>query len=273
MKKMYGNFLEGKGTIITGGASGFGKGVGLEFAKRGADVVLVDINGEKLENAAKEIQDLTKRKIIPVQCDVSKSDQVDSMVKQSFEELDNVYILFNNAGIGTHYGINIIKRKEEHWDQIINVNLKGQWLVSKAVAKKMRRQKFEPLAGKIIHTASAAGIVVNSALPVYSISKAGIIALTQVLAKTLAPKITVNAISPGYHATGIYNYDEKLILDMIKEGGVKTPLNRLGTVEDVVNLVLFLAAPASDFITGHNFHIDGGIVDAGVPAHFIKSDV
>ncbi|MHA1297572.1 MAG: SDR family NAD(P)-dependent oxidoreductase [Promethearchaeota archaeon] len=232
---MYGNFLEGKGTIITGGASGFGKGVGLEFAKRGADVVLVDINGEKLENAAKEIQDLTKRKIIPVQCDVSKSDQVDSMVKQAFDDLDNVYILFNNAG--------------------------------------MRRQKFEPLAGKIIHTASAAGIVVNSALPVYSISKAGIIALTQVLAKTLAPKITVNAISPGYHATEIYNYDEKLILDMIKEGGVKTPLNRLGTVEDVVNLVLFLAAPASNFITGHNFPIDGGIVDAGVPAHFIKSDV
>jgi NAD(P)-dependent dehydrogenase (short-subunit alcohol dehydrogenase family) len=266
-------FLEGKGAVITGAAGGFGKGVAEAFAESGANLVLVDLKKEMLEETCKSITQKTGRKVIPILCDVSKSVQVEAMAEQAFEELDNVYILFNNAGIGQQYGVNIIKKKEDIFDRTMEVNLKGQWLVSKEICRKMMRQKLEPLAGKVIHTASAAGVVVNPALPEYSISKAGVIALVQILAKTLAPKITVNCISPGYHLTPIYNNDEKLIRSMIKEGGIKTPVNRIGTIEDVVNLVLFLASPASNFITGHNFLIDGGISEVGVPAHFLKTEV
>ncbi|MHA1291513.1 MAG: SDR family NAD(P)-dependent oxidoreductase [Promethearchaeota archaeon] len=264
-------FLEGKGVLITGGASGFGKGVGLELAKRGAEVILVDINEEKLEEASKEIGQITNKKVIPLVCDVSKSDQVQTMAKQAFKELDNIYVLFNNAGIGVSYGRNILRVKEADWDKIMAVNLKGQWLVSQAICKKMKNQKFEPLAGKVIHTASIAGMVVDAALPAYSITKAGIIALMQLFAKTLAPKITVNSISPGYHLTGIYMNDEETMLFTMKDGNVKTPLDRIGTIKDVVDLCVFLASSQSNFITGHNFPCDGGIAEVGVPANYLKT--
>jgi NAD(P)-dependent dehydrogenase (short-subunit alcohol dehydrogenase family) len=264
-------FLEGKGALITGGASGFGKGVALALAERGADLVLVDINEELLEETSKLVEQKTGKKAVPIICDVSKSDQVQEMAKDAFKELENIYVLFNNAGIATHFGINIIRRKEEHYDKIMDVNLKGQWLVSKALCRKMKTQKFDPLAGKIIHTASIAGIVVDTAIPVYSISKVGIIALMQLLAKALAPKITVNSISPGMHLTPMY-INEQILRAHIDDGNVKTPLNRYGTVEDVVNLVVFLASPASNFITGHNFPIDGGIAEVGAPPNYMKTE-
>ncbi len=265
--------LKGKGTLITGGASGFGKALALELVKRQADVILVDIQDEKLEEATQMIKKQTSQQIIPIKCDVSNSQQVEEMAKQAFNELDNIYILFNNAGISPHYALNLFRTQEDEYDRIMNVNLKGEWLVAKNICKKMKRQKFEPISGKVICTSSIAGIRPNSALPIYSLSKAGVIALTKILAHDLAPKVTVNSISPGYHVTPIYNDDPDLIKDMIKEGGIKTPLNRLGTIDDVVNLMIFLASPLSNFITGHNFIIDGGIVDAGVPARFIKSDI
>lgn len=270
---MEGKFLEGKGVIITGGASGFGKGVAHAFAERGANLVLVDINKELLEETSKDIEKKTSRKVIPIICDVSKSDQVEAMAKQAFQELDNVFVLFNNAGVGYPYGADLLRTKEKDWDRIIDINLKGEWLVSKSVSKKMKKQTFEPIAGKVIHTASIAGMKVDNKTPVYSISKVGIIAMVQMLAQSLAPKITVNSISPGYHITGIYDNREDVIKMIMDDGHVKTPLNRLGTVEDVVNVLLFLASNLSDFITGHNFPIDGGITEIGVPANYIKSDV
>jgi 3-oxoacyl-[acyl-carrier protein] reductase len=264
MKK---NFLEGKGVLITGGASGFGRGVAIKFAKRGADLVLVDINEELLEETSKRIEQETNQKVIPIICDVSDSKQVKTMTEQAFNELDNVYVLFNNAGTASQAGSNIMKISEKAWDININVNLKGQWLIDKTVGRKMNRQKFEPLKGKIIHTSSIAGMVVDDTLSAYSISKAGIIALTQLIAKSLAPYITSNAIAPGYHVTGIYANNEDTVLQSMKMSDVKTPLNRVGTVKDVVNLMMFLASPKSDFITGHIFPIDGGIAEVGVPAH------
>ncbi len=266
-------FLDGKGALITGGASGFGRGVAYAFAERGADLVLVDINKDLLEETCKKIKEKTKRKVIPIVCDVSKSDQVDSMGKQAFQELDNIYVLFNNAGLGTQFGRNILRIKEDDWDKTMNVNLKGQWLVARALCRKMKSQKFEPLAGKVICTASIAGVDVDPFIPVYSITKIGIIGLMQLLAKTLAPKVTVNAISPGYHATGAYfNSVDDMIITM-KHGNVRTPLNRVGTVEDVINLVLFLASPSSNFITGHNFVVDGGIAEVGVPPFLTKDNI
>ena len=263
-------FLEGKGVLITGGASGFGRGVAYEFAKLGADLALVDINEDLLEETSKKIERDTKQKILPIVCDVSDSKQVKTMTEHAFSELDNVYILFNNAGTASQAGSNIMKISEKSWDININVNLKGEWLVDKTVGRKMNRQKTEPLRGKIIHTTSIAGMVVDDTLSAYSISKAGIIALTQLVAKTLAPHITSNAIAPGYHITGIYANSEDTVLQSMKMSDVKTPLNRIGTVQDVVNLMIFLASPKSDFITGHIFPIDGGIAEVGVPAHPFK---
>lgn len=265
--------LKGKGALITGGASGFGKAFAIELAKRQADIVLVDIKEEELEETANSIKKQSSQKIIPIKCDVSNSTQVKELAKQTFDELENVFILFNNAGISPHYGMNIFRTKEAEFDQIMNVNLRGEWLIAKNFCKKMKHQKIEPISGKVICTSSIAGVKPNSAIPIYSISKAGVIALTKILAHDLAPNVIANSISPGYHVTPIYNNDPDLIKDMIKEGGVKTPLNRLGTIDDVVKLLIFLASPLSNFITGHNFMIDGGIADAGIPARFIESEL
>jgi len=267
------SFLEGKGCLITGGASGFGRAVATAFSEMGTDLVLVDINEELLNETSRTIEEQTKQKVIPIVCDVSDAKQVKQMTEQTFAELDNVYILFNNAGTAAAYGVDILKVGEKAWDSTMNVNLKGQWLVDKFVSRKMNRQKFEPLKGKIIHTTSIAGTVVDPLLPVYSISKKGVIGLTQLVAKSLAPYITSNAIAPGFHTTGIYGNKEDIMIQTMKDGNVKTPLSRIGTVEDVVNLMIFLASPGSDFITGHTFPIDGGIAEVGVPPNTLKSDI
>lgn len=268
-------FLEGKGTLITGGASGFGRGIAIEYAKRGADLILVDINEELLDETCKKIEQEYKQKVIPIVCDVSKSEQVQDMVKRAFNELDNIYILNNNAGIGDIYGPDLLRIKEEIFDRIMDINLRGQWLVSKYMCKKMKSQKFEneSISGKVIHTASIAGMVVDVKLSAYTLSKVGIIAMVKMFAQSLAPKITVNAISPGYHITGIYNYSEDAMKATMDDGHVKTPLNRMGTVQDVANISVFLASPLSNFITGHNIPVDGGIAEVGVPANYIKSDI
>ena len=266
-------FLEGKGALITGGASGFGRGIAFAYAERGADLVLVDINEEVLEETSKEIEQASGQRVIPIVCDVSNSDQVKAMSKQAISELDNIFILNNNAGIGANFGKDLLKVYEKMWDQMMSVNLKGQWLVAKAFGRKMKAQKFEPIAGKMIHTASIAGMVVDNMTPVYTLTKVGIIAMVKMLAQSLAPKVTVNAMSPGYHLTPIYFNKMELMKQIMDEGHVKTPLNRLGTVDDVVKLSLFLASPASDFITGHNFPVDGGVAEVGVPAYYFKSDV
>ncbi|MFX1481316.1 MAG: SDR family NAD(P)-dependent oxidoreductase [Promethearchaeota archaeon] len=266
-------FLEGKGCLITGGASGFGRSVAYAFAEIGADLVLVDINEELLNETTKNIEKETNKRVIPIKCDVSDAKQVKQMAEQAFSELDNVYILFNNAGTATSYGVDILKIGEKAWDFTMNINLKGQWLVDKIVCRRMNRQKSEPLRGKIIHTTSIDGIVVDPLLPVYSLSKLGIIGLTQLVAKSLAPYITSNAIAPGFHPTGVYGNREDIMIQTMKDGNVKTPLNRTGTVEDVVNLMIFLASPRSNFITGHIFPIDGGIAEVGVPSNTLKSDI
>ncbi|MHA1498923.1 MAG: SDR family NAD(P)-dependent oxidoreductase [Promethearchaeota archaeon] len=266
------NFLEGKGALITGGASGFGRGVAHAFAKRGASLILVDINEELLEKTSAEIKKEHGTKVVPIICDVSKSDQVEAMGKQAFQELENIFILCNNAGVGTSYGRNICRIKEADWDNIMGVNLKGQWLVAKALYRKMKAQKFEneELSGKMMNTASAAGLVVDPMLPAYSLTKVGVIALTELLAKTLAPNITVNSIAPGFHVTGIYLNDEETMKVTMRDGNLRIPQQRIGTVDDIVNMMLFLASPMSNYITGHCFPVDGGTSEIGVPPYKLK---
>ena len=263
-------FLEGKGALITGGSSGFGRDVAYNLAKSGANLVLVARNEEKLYETSKNIEKETHQKVIPIVCDVSESRQVKEMTEQAFSELDNIYILFNNAGTSAAYGVDIVRVREKVWDYVINVNLKGQWLVDKNVCRKMNRQKFEPLRGKVIHTTSLAGLSINPIIPIYTISKVGVNALTKLLAKTLAPYITSNAIAPGYHVTGIFGNSQDIMLQNMSAGHVQTPLNRIGTTQDVVDLMMYLVSPRSDFITGHIFPIDGGIAEVGVPANNLK---
>jgi NAD(P)-dependent dehydrogenase (short-subunit alcohol dehydrogenase family) len=269
---MIDKFLEGKGALITGAASGFGRGIAYAYAERGAELVLVDVNEELLLKTAKSIEKESNQKVIPIVCDVSSSEQVQAMAKQAFKELDNIYILNNNAGVGLIYGPDLLRIKEDMFDKIMSINLRGQWLVSKYVCKQMKKQKIEPLSGKVIHTASISGMVVDEKLSAYSISKVGVIAMVQLLAKSLAPKITVNAISPGFHITGIYNDSEDAMISTMQDGRVITPLNRLGTVEDVVNVSIFLASPLSNFITGHNLPADGGIAEVGIAPNYMKTE-
>ena len=256
---MEGKFLEGKGAVITGGASGFGRGAAYRLTEKGADVVLVDINEELLEETAKKVEKTTKKKVIPIVCDVAMSDQVKAMAKQAFEELDNVYILFNNAGMADYSLRDITRVKEADWDRVLNVNLKGMWLVANSLIKKMRKQQFKPLAGKIICTSSQGSKMLSPILPTYCISKVGVNAMAKLFAKALAPKITVNTILPGIHTTGIYLNSEDLIKTMLKAGNTKIPLGRIGTVEDVTNVLMFLASPASNYITGQEFLVTGGL--------------
>ncbi len=270
---MNNKFLDGKVVLITGGASGFGRDSASALAERGAELVLVDINEDLLYETSRKIEKETNQKVVPIVCDVSEAKQVKKMTEQAFNELENIYILFNNAGTEAAYGVDIIKVGEKAWDFTMNVNLKGQWLVDKFVCRKMNRQKFEPLKGKVIHTTSIAGIKVNPFIPIYSISKAGVIALTQLIAKNLAPYITSNAIAPGYHVTGIYGNREDIMRQSMNDGKIKTPLNRIGTIQDVTDLMIFLVSPRSNFITGHVFPIDGGIGEIGVPAHKLDSKI
>ena len=253
------NFLDGKGALITGGASGFGRGAAYALAEKGADLVLVDINEKLLEETAKKVEQETGRKVVPIICDVSKSDQVKAMAKQTFEELDNVYILFNNAGIADYSLKDITKIKEENWDRVIDVNLKGQWLVVNSLLKNMRKQQFKPLAGKIICTSSLGAISHPTILPAYCISKVGVLAMAKLFAKTLAPRFTVNSILPGIHTTGIYLNSEEIIREIMKMGNTRIPLGRIGTVDDITNMLMFLASPASDYITGQEFIVSGGL--------------
>jgi 3-oxoacyl-[acyl-carrier protein] reductase len=265
--KIFDKFLEGKGAVITGAASGFGRDIALKYAELGAKLVLNDINEKGLEETVKLVKSKFGTEVLPIKADVSSWDEVDQMRKKAFSSFDNIFVLVNNAGGAVASYKNILARSEEDWHRILDVNLKGQWLMAKAFCRKMKPQKFEPLSGKVINMASIAGVRPEALTPVYSISKAGIIALTRILAEQLAPKMTVNSISPGYHITGLYNNSEQVLKDAMEVGHVKTPLNRLGTVEDVSKVAVFLASPLSDFITGENIVVDGGTIKIGVPAH------
>jgi len=258
-----GKFLKGKVALITGaGGGGFGREIAKVFAQKGADLVLNDISDEGLEKTRDIIQEEYDVEILIAKADISDSKQVLRMAETVFKKFDNLFLLVNNAGIdGGLY--TSLKAKEEVYDRVMAVNLKGAWNVTKAFYKQMRRQRqFIPIAGKIINIASCAGTNngANPYLGVYSASKAGLIAFTRLWALELGSNnITVNAISPGVFLTPIYNNDPKLIRDFLKTRGVKIPINKIGEAKWVAEVTLFLASPAADYITGQNIIIDGGM--------------
>ncbi len=255
-------FLKDKVALITGAGGGFGRKMAFKYAEYGANLVLNDINGKTLEESKKLILDSYDVEILTLVEDISNFEAVKKMKKQVFQEFDNVYVLINNAGIdGGLY--KSLSAPEDVYDKVMNVNVKGMWNMTKAFHRNMKRQKqFEPLRGRIINIASCAGTDngINPYIGIYSASKATVLAFTKLWALELGEKdITVNAISPGVFLTPIYNNDPELIRKFLDMRNVKLPIDRIGESEEVADIALFLVSPASNYITGQNIVLDGGM--------------
>ncbi|WP_069650234.1 3-oxoacyl-[acyl-carrier-protein] reductase [Caloranaerobacter ferrireducens] len=244
--------LTGKIALVTGGSRGIGKAIALKLASLGANIV---VNYTKSDTKAKEVIKLAEEmgvKAIAIRADVSNKDDVENFINKVLDEFGRIDILVNNAGIARD---NLLMRmKEEEWDDVININLKGTFNVTKAAIRTMMKQK----GGSIINVASVIGITGNQGQCNYAASKAGIIGFTKSIAKEVAKKkVRVNAIAPGFIKTDM---TDKLP-DKVKEEYLsKIPLNRLGEPEDIANAVAFLASDLSSYITGQVLIIDGGLL-------------
>jgi 2-deoxy-D-gluconate 3-dehydrogenase len=245
--------LEGKIALITGSSRGIGKELAIGFGKEGADVV---INGRNLENAkavVKEIESLGVQSMA-VGADVSNGQNVTRMVEEVIQSFGRIDVLVNNAGINL-FILEAEKIKEEGWDQVIDVNLKGVFLCCQAVGKKM----IEQGGGKIINISSAAGLIGEQGFLPYSVSKAGVIMLTRILAYEWSRyHILVNAIAPGFVAGGM---NAPILNKEILVSGLtrQVPLKRLARPEEIVKVALFLASEDSSYINGTTLVVDGGM--------------
>ncbi|MBI5021611.1 MAG: 3-oxoacyl-[acyl-carrier-protein] reductase [Ignavibacteriales bacterium] len=242
--------LENRVAIVTGGAQGIGKSIALELAKAGADVVIADMNAEGIELTKKEIENVG-RKSLGVVCNVANAEDVTKLINLSIETFKKIDILVNNAGI-TRDTL-MMRMDEKDWDLVLDVNLKGPFLLTKAASQIMIRQRY----GRIINMASVVGLMGNAGQVNYSASKGGLVALTKSVAKELASRnITCNAIAPGFIETQMtLKLDEK-----VRENYMSViPLRRFGKPEDIAALVLFLASENSGYITGQVIGIDGGM--------------
>jgi len=253
-------FLEGKVALVTGAGSGFGREMAIIFASQGASLVLNDINLESINETREMVLNSYKVDILLVEADISDEEQVDTMRKNVYQKFDNVFLLVNNAGI--RGGSSSLKTKTKDYNRVMDVNVKGAWNVTKAFYRRMTKQKFKPVAGKIINITSCAGTEcgLNPFIGMYSVSKAALIAFTKLWALELgSANITVNAICPGIFLTPIYNNDPDFIREWIKLRNIKLPIDKIGEASQVADVALFLASPASDYITGQNIILDGGM--------------
>ncbi|MED3762521.1 3-oxoacyl-[acyl-carrier-protein] reductase [Ureibacillus terrenus] len=243
--------LEGKTAVVTGASRGIGRAIALELAKEGANVV-VNYSGskEKAEQVVNEILEMG-RKAIAVQANVADNDSVQNLMKKALEEFGSIDILVNNAGI-TRDNL-LMRMKEEEWDEVIQTNLKGVFLCTKAVTRQMMKQR----SGRIINIASVVGVTGNAGQANYTAAKAGVIGLTKTAARELASRnILVNAIAPGFITTEMTDaLPEDVKTSMLSQ----IPLGKFGKPEQVAKAVVFLASDDAEYITGQVLHVDGGI--------------
>lgn len=243
--------MENKVALVTGGSRGIGREIALGLSQKGINVAITyNSNANKAEEVVEEIKK-NGVNAIAIKGNSSIEEDVNSIVKNVEEELGTIDILVNNAGITKD---NLLMRmKSEDWDDVLNVNLKGVFLCTKAVIRGMMKKKY----GKIINIASVVGINGNAGQANYSASKAGVIGFTKTMAKELASRgIRVNAIAPGFIQTDMTD----VLKDEIKDELVKNiPLGSLGSPRDISNLVNFLASKESDYITGEVIKVDGGM--------------
>ena len=242
--------LKGKVALVTGAAQGIGKAVALLLARNGADIVVSDVNLEKAEETAKEIEGLGQQ-ALATKTNVADANDVERMVQAALERFGRIDILVNNAGI-TRDKL-LLRMSDEDWDAVLGVNLKGTFLCTRAVIRPMAKQK----SGKIVNIASVVGAMGNAGQANYGASKAGVIGFTKTVAREYAPRgINVNAIAPGYIETPM----TEALPDKAKEELKRLiPMDRLGKPEDVAEAVLFLVSEASNYITGQVLHVNGGI--------------
>ena len=244
--------LENKVVLITGASRGIGQAIAMGLAQAGADVAIASRKIADLEKVAEEIKKLG-RKCLPVAAHIGKIDDINNLVKNVMEEFGKIDILINNAATNPTMA-SAIDVDDRAWDSIMNLNLKGLFFLSQAVARIMK----EKGGGKIINVASIAGITPDI-LPVYSISKAGVIMATKVMAQQWAIyNIRVNAIAPGLTKT---RFSEPLWKnqDILKIAMSRTPLGRPAEPEEMVGAIIFLASDASSYVTGQVLAIDGGM--------------
>ncbi len=242
--------LQDQIALITGSARGIGKEIAFAFAQEGATVIISDIQAEACEVTAAELR-AKGFKADACVCNVTDGASVQELVDKILDNHKRIDILVNNAGITKD---NLLMRMtEEEWDAVLNVNLKGAFICTKAVARSMVKAR----KGKIINIASIVGVIGNAGQANYSASKAGLIGLTKTVAKELASRgITSNAVAPGFIQTAM---TDKLS-DQVKEGLMAViPLKRLGSPADIAKACLFLASSDADYITGQVLLVDGGM--------------
>ena len=243
-------FLEGKKAVVTGSGRGIGRSIALALARHGADVAVLDMDEAGAGETAGIIEQ-TGRKSLALAVDVSRLSEVEEAINKILDLWGGIDIVVNNAGI-TRDNL-LIRMKEDEWDSVIAVNLKGSFNLSKAVARSMMKQR----SGCIVNIASIIGMMGNAGQANYAASKGGLIALTKSLAKEMAPRgIRVNAVAPGFIATEMTNkIPEKLREEMVRS----IPLGRMGEPDDVAAVVSFLTSPAAGYITGQVIVVDGGM--------------
>jgi len=243
--------LEGKVAIVTGGSRGIGRVIALGFAEAGANVVVCSRTLTDLEKVAEEIEALGRRSLA-VETNIAVKSEVDNLVEKTLEKFGTIDILVNNAAMNIMRPLTELR--EDGWDKVMNVGLKGYYLCSQAVVKVM----IEKNSGNIINISSGAAVKAAPMLGAYSISKAGVVMLTQLLAADLARyNIRVNAIGPGMVKTG-FSQPMWGNPDMLKVMESQIPLGRLAEPEEIMAVALFLASDASSYITGQTIYVDGG---------------
>ncbi|HHL40076.1 MAG TPA: 3-oxoacyl-[acyl-carrier-protein] reductase [Deltaproteobacteria bacterium] len=242
--------MDGRCALVTGAGQGIGKTVALRLASAGAHVAVADVNADKAAETAAAVEAMG-RKSAALKADVSMAQEAEAMVDAAAGALGSIDILVNNAGI-TRDGL-LLRMKEEDWDLVMAVNLKGAFNCTKAAVRHMSRKRY----GRIVNIASIVGLMGNVGQANYSASKAGLIGLTKTVAREFARRgITCNAVAPGFIETAM---TDKLPENVRDELSARIPMGRLGSPEDVADGVLFLASDASSYITGHVLSINGGM--------------
>ena len=236
--------------VITGASRGIGKSIALSLAAAGATIVAVDIDQAATDAVVAELK-ASGVKALAVVGNVTVADDANRMIDEAVAAFGRVDILINNAGI-TRDGL-LLRMKDEDWDAVLSVNLKGAFLCTRAASKVMAKQRY----GRIVNIASVVGQMGNAGQANYCASKAGLIGLTKSNARELAKRnVTVNAVAPGFIATAMTDALSEKVRDELT---AQIPLERLGTSEDIANAVTFLTAEASGYITGHVLSVNGGM--------------
>jgi 3-oxoacyl-[acyl-carrier protein] reductase len=245
------SLLANQTAVVTGAGRGIGHAIALKFAAEGADVVCLSRTVENSEKAAGEVRALG-RKAWAYAVDVANGEAVGAAAEKILAETGRVDILVNNAGV-TRDGL-LMRMSEEDWDTVLDTNLKGAFLLTKAFTRAFVKQR----SGRIINVASVIGLIGNAGQANYAASKAALIGFTKSVARELASRgITVNALAPGFITTDM----TAGLSEALKEGILKQiPLNSFGQPDDIANAALFLASPAARYITGQVIAVDGGMV-------------